>query len=365
MKAKILLSSLVFFVSSISLAIPSSWILSDDELKNLKTNSSTNKIETIWYYKIIFPTSNPYTTKSELIKIEWLVWDNVHFIVVDDYKLKKYKPWDTKWYYYAAKKYGSLKDWLNTYKIKYYWKNWNLLKEDEIVIYKKENNRIKVNEYEKKLNDKLKEVKNIRNKCASYSIENYDSLVKRKAKVDYYRKKLNRQEQRNLLDWIMIMDKYKYFYNNNTKTCVAKKFFRLDIWFDSFDECNNLCIKHVNNNLNTISVVAKTSNWPINNRKLKLYSQEKLSLIADSIIRKKSWDLSKLQDLQSRVKKLIQTLKYWNLQIKYNTKINFLNLLNILDEKLNEKINDLIKINDFDYSNDKWIKDIFKMLDNL
>ncbi len=356
---KILLASFITgaFITN-SFAAPSWDILWEWEPlvpKKVEYTTWISKNQVSWTYKIIFPSSNPFTTEKDTIKIEWIVPDNVYSIVVDDYKLKKYKPWDTKWYYYAAKKYDSLKDWVNNYKIKYYWKDNNLLKVDDLVIYKKANQAQKVNKYKKRIDEKIFELKMNSNKCEAFSYDNYDILLKRKALYDFYRKQYNQSNSKNILEWIKPMDKYKYFYDKNSKTCVAKRFFSLEVWFDSYDECN-VCLWVQKNNLvnysNNVWVKAIVPKKPVSN----IYSTYKISSVAQALIKSKKWNQKELKDLQNRAKNLITLINSWKFKLKYSTKVNFLNLLKTLDSKIN---NELTPENNKNDDLDKFFKNLW------
>ncbi len=72
-------------------------------------------------FKIVFPTENPYKTTDSLVKVQWTVpRDTVEYIVVNGYRLQKFIPNSTVWYYYANTDTKSMVDGINLYTIKFY-----------------------------------------------------------------------------------------------------------------------------------------------------------------------------------------------------------------------------------------------------
>mgnify|MGYP007091121329 CR=1 FL=1 len=89
-------------------------------------------------FKITAPTENPYKTTEDVIKIQWVVmaW-MVKYITINDYRLTSFKAWGTIWHYFANKDFGTLKDdSINTYEIKYFWQNSELLSRQQFTIIK-------------------------------------------------------------------------------------------------------------------------------------------------------------------------------------------------------------------------------------
>lgn len=72
-------------------------------------------------FRIINPTSNPFVTTDRFMKVQWAVpKDTVSHINVNDYRLQKYIPWSTSWYYFANMDNDTLRDWINLYKIEFF-----------------------------------------------------------------------------------------------------------------------------------------------------------------------------------------------------------------------------------------------------
>lgn len=74
------------------------------------------------------PSGNPYTTTEDYVRVQGTVPANtVQYIVVNDFRLQKYVPNSTTWYYHANAAIGTMKDGMNLYTIKFYDANNNLL----------------------------------------------------------------------------------------------------------------------------------------------------------------------------------------------------------------------------------------------
>lgn len=107
-------------------------------------------------FQFIFPKENPYTTFTDLVTIEWKVPPGiVEKIEVNGYALQKFPRNWSYWKYHANKDFGNLKEWLNIYKIEYYWTGWKLLHSNAFSIIKK----IKVVEKKKEVFSDETEVK--------------------------------------------------------------------------------------------------------------------------------------------------------------------------------------------------------------
>ncbi|MBC7504029.1 hypothetical protein H7169_03580 [Candidatus Gracilibacteria bacterium] len=71
-------------------------------------------------FRIVSPASNPYVMTDSAIKVQGTVTkDAVSYILVNDYRLQKYIPGSTTWYYYANMSSSTLKDGINLYTIKF------------------------------------------------------------------------------------------------------------------------------------------------------------------------------------------------------------------------------------------------------
>lgn len=72
-------------------------------------------------FLITSPKSNPYTTTDSYVRVQGTVPANtVQYIVVNDFRLQKYIPNSTTWYYHANAEIGTMKDGMNLYTIKFY-----------------------------------------------------------------------------------------------------------------------------------------------------------------------------------------------------------------------------------------------------
>lgn len=94
-------------------------------------------------FKIVFPTENPYKTTDLQVKVQWSVTKNmVKYIVVNDFKLQKFVPNSTTWYYYANTQNDTMKDGINLYNIKFYGADNTLLYTQLFTIVKESKNAI-------------------------------------------------------------------------------------------------------------------------------------------------------------------------------------------------------------------------------
>jgi hypothetical protein len=92
-------------------------------------------------FKIVFPTENPYKTTENNVKVQGTVPKNmVKYIVVNDYKLQKFIPNSSVWYYYANTQTETMKDGINLYNIKFYGNNEDLLYTQLFTIVKENKN---------------------------------------------------------------------------------------------------------------------------------------------------------------------------------------------------------------------------------
>ena len=91
-------------------------------------------------YKFISPKDNPYTTSKEVIMIEWSVPSRtIAKITVNGFILRKFPAYGSYWKYFANKKYWNLKEWLNIYKVEYFWaKGESIYTNAFTIIYKQE-----------------------------------------------------------------------------------------------------------------------------------------------------------------------------------------------------------------------------------
>lgn len=79
-------------------------------------------------FPITFPTENPYKTTDSLVRVRWSVPANtISYIMVNDYRLQKYIPGWTDWYYFANTQTETMKEWINLYTIRFYSKDNTLI----------------------------------------------------------------------------------------------------------------------------------------------------------------------------------------------------------------------------------------------
>jgi hypothetical protein len=72
-------------------------------------------------FQIVSPGTNPYVMTDTAIKVQWTVpKDTVSYIMINDYKLQKYIPNSTNWYYFANIVSGTMQNGINLYTIKFY-----------------------------------------------------------------------------------------------------------------------------------------------------------------------------------------------------------------------------------------------------
>ncbi len=88
-------------------------------------------------FRIVAPAENPYKTTENVVRIEGrLPKGSVKQITVNGFRLTKFTQYGTYWYYFANKDYGTMNDGINTYEIRYYGENDELLKTSQLIIVK-------------------------------------------------------------------------------------------------------------------------------------------------------------------------------------------------------------------------------------
>ena len=79
-------------------------------------------------YTIFSPSENPYITTDSAITVKWTVPKNtVQYVMVNHFRLKKFVPYSSSWYYYANTDSDTLKEWINLYEINFYGANDELI----------------------------------------------------------------------------------------------------------------------------------------------------------------------------------------------------------------------------------------------
>ncbi len=92
-------------------------------------------------FRISYPSINPYVMADRAIKVQWTVpKESVSSITVNDYKLQKYLPGTTTWYYFANIESWTLRDGINLYTIKFFGANNELLYTQLFTIIKESKN---------------------------------------------------------------------------------------------------------------------------------------------------------------------------------------------------------------------------------
>lgn len=81
-----------------------------------KSNATANTIvpenfPNLKDFVITAPASNPYATTESYVKVQGVVPKNsVKYITVNDYRLQKFVPNSTSWYYHANASIGTIKE---------------------------------------------------------------------------------------------------------------------------------------------------------------------------------------------------------------------------------------------------------------
>jgi len=92
-------------------------------------------------FKILTPSGNPYSTTDRMVRVEWTIPANtVDYILVNDYRLQQFRAKSSSWYYFANMDYGTMKDGLNLYTIKFYRADNTLLYSQPFTIIKESKN---------------------------------------------------------------------------------------------------------------------------------------------------------------------------------------------------------------------------------
>lgn len=88
-------------------------------------------------YRITNPTENPYKTTDSNVTVSGTVPKNtVQYIMVNNFRLKKFVPNSTTWYYYANADYDTMKEGINLYEIVFYGSNNQILYKQLFTIVK-------------------------------------------------------------------------------------------------------------------------------------------------------------------------------------------------------------------------------------
>lgn len=88
-------------------------------------------------FRIVAPADNPYKTTDNVVRMEGrLPKGAVKYITINGFRLSKFTQFGTYWYYFANKDYGTMNDGINTYEIKYYGENDDVIKTSQFIIVK-------------------------------------------------------------------------------------------------------------------------------------------------------------------------------------------------------------------------------------
>jgi len=110
------------------------------------TSNNTTTSTTSWEYwiknypidtsefKFTAPWASPYTTSETFVTVRWQTPSGVSKVIVNWHTLSSFN-WTT-WRYHADESNWNMKDWVNIYEVKYYWKWWELLHTNSFIINK-------------------------------------------------------------------------------------------------------------------------------------------------------------------------------------------------------------------------------------
>jgi hypothetical protein len=108
-----------------------------------KTGNATDKLIPKTFpvsdkdFRFVSPWENPYKTTKNAVTVSWSVpkWA-VKFITVNNFRLQKFVPYSTTWYYYANTTYSTMKEGFNLYEIRFYGSDDSLLSTQLFTIIK-------------------------------------------------------------------------------------------------------------------------------------------------------------------------------------------------------------------------------------
>lgn len=88
-------------------------------------------------FRITSPSENPYKTNLTAVTVSWTTpKDAVEYITVNNFRLKKFVPGSTTWYYFANEEYQTMKEGFNLYEIRFYGRDNSLLSTQLFTIIK-------------------------------------------------------------------------------------------------------------------------------------------------------------------------------------------------------------------------------------
>jgi hypothetical protein len=101
--------------------------------KLVPTNFSTGDNN----FRFTNPKENPYRTTEKSVTVSGIVPKNqVAYITVNGFRLKKFVPGSTSWYYYANITYATMREGFNLYEIRFYNSDNTLLSTQAFTIIK-------------------------------------------------------------------------------------------------------------------------------------------------------------------------------------------------------------------------------------
>jgi len=135
---------LVYKAFDVNNSLLESWVITIYGNKN-NAGSTTLVPETFPVsgrdFRITFPSSNPFITTDRLVRVEGSIPTNtVDYITVNDFRLQKFVPRSWSWYYFANMEFGTMKDGLNLYTIKFFRSDGTLLFTQPLTIIKESRN---------------------------------------------------------------------------------------------------------------------------------------------------------------------------------------------------------------------------------
>jgi hypothetical protein len=92
-------------------------------------------------FVITSPAQNPYKTTETFVKVQGTLPKNsVEYIMVNDYRLQKFIPNSSSWYYFANMANNTMEDGINMYTIKFYNKEGKIVSTQVFTLIKESKN---------------------------------------------------------------------------------------------------------------------------------------------------------------------------------------------------------------------------------
>jgi len=107
----------------------STWV-SIEKIKDEDLNISLFQKESEFIVKPTYVEKYNFVTKEDIL-LEWIAWNNVEAVYINDYKLTDFKAWDTSFFYRLKTSNWNFKEWKNNYKI-YFVIAWEKIFKEEV-----------------------------------------------------------------------------------------------------------------------------------------------------------------------------------------------------------------------------------------